>query len=126
MKTFDVVKDGTNQAVAISQTNQVVSNVLEINAAGTESLAFQVTAASVSGTGAVVKLQHSLDGSNFSDVDATNAKITISSATRFILQMSVRNSTFASKMPLGKYVRFVCTTGGSDAATITRILVQTP
>lgn len=126
LASFDIVKDGGSQAVAISQTNQVVSNVYEVSADGALHLAFEITAASVSGTGAAVKIQDSIDGTNFADVDATNAKVTISGAGRFRLAMSVQNSNFASKMPLGRKIRFVCTTGGSDAVTITRVLVQQP
>jgi hypothetical protein len=126
LASFDILKDGASQAVANSQTDQVVSNVFEVNAEGAKHLTFQITAASVSGTGAVCKIQQSLDGSNFSDVDATNAIVTLNANGRFILAMSVHNSDFATKMPLGRKIRFVVTTGGSDAATITRVLVQQP
>jgi hypothetical protein len=120
----DQVLNGLKQAVAISQTNQVVSNVFEIGPADATALCFEVTAASVSGTGAVVKLQKSFDGTNFVDVDSTNAKVTISGNGRFPLALNSQTTAGMVFMPLPKFLRFVCTTGGSDAVTVTKILVQ--
>lgn len=112
-----------NQAVAVSQTNQVVSNTLSLSCVDQMQIAFEVTAASVSGTAGVVKLQHSFDATNWTDVDATNAKVTIAANGRYALSLSPYNSTLAAKFPLWPYVRFVATTGTGDAFTVTKILV---
>lgn len=126
MQTINVVncvKGAISQVVPISQTNQVVSNVLTLTPHDQLAIAFEVTATSVTGTGGIVKLQHSMDGVNFTDVDATNAKITVASATRFPLSLSAYNATVEAKFPLWPFIRFVATTTGSDAFTVTKILV---
>lgn len=121
----NVLKGGASVAVGNSETDTVVSDPWVISHEDSLALAFEVTAASVSGTGAIVKLQQSFDGTNFADVDATNAKVTISGNGRFSLGVNASNSNLADNMPLAPWIRFVCTTGGSDAATITKILVTT-
>lgn len=122
----DQVLGGNPQAVAISQTNKVVSNVFQIGAEDAVALLWLVDATVASGTGAVVKLQHSVDNvsANFVDVDATNAKVTLAATGRYPLAMSPQNTNFASKMPLGSFLRFVCTTTSGDAVTINHIQVQ--
>ncbi len=118
------ILNGVSQPVAISQTSQVVSNAFTIGAEDSLNIAFQVDAVSVTGTGAIVKLQQSFDGTNFTDVDATNAKVTITAAGRFPLAIGAASANFAAKVPLAKTLRFVCTTTGSDAVTLTKIWVQ--
>lgn len=121
----NVVKSGQSQAVAISQTDQVVSDVWNINHEDSLALAFEVTAASVSGVAGIVKLQNSFDGVNFVDVDSTNAIVTVTAAGRFPKHVCSSNSNLADNMPLAPYIRFVCTTTGADALTVTKILVTT-
>lgn len=122
----DQVLGGNPQAVGISQTNKVVSNVFQIGAEDAVALLWLIDAAVTSGTAAVVKLQHSVDGvsANFVDVDATNAKVTLAATGRYMLAMSPQNTNFAAKMPLGAFLRFVCTTTGADAVTVNHVMVQ--
>lgn len=124
LRAVNQLLNGQKQAVAISQTNQVISNVFLINSEDSIALGFQIAATVASGTAAIVKLQHSLDGVLWADVDATNAKVTLAATASYPLMLSALNSTFAAKMPLYRQCRFVCTTTGADAVTITAILVQ--
>ena len=119
------ILNGQKQSVAISQTNQVVSNAIQINADDSMLLAFQINASAVTGTAAIVKLQHSFDGvgANWTDVDATNAKVTLTAAGKFSLILNGYNSTFQSKLPLYRFIRFVCTTTGADTCTLSSIQV---
>ncbi len=117
------VLSNQTQPVAVSQTNQAVSNALSLTSLDQMQLAFEVTAASVSGTAGVVKLQHSFDSTNWTDVDATNAKVTIAANGRYALSLSPYNTLIAAKFPLWPFIRFVATTGAGDAFTVTKILV---
>lgn len=111
------------QVVPISSTNTPVSNVLSLTSTDQVQIAFEVTVASVTGTTGIVKLQQSFDGVNFSDVDATNMKVTITGAGRFALSLSPYVSAIAAKFPLWPFIRFVATTTASDAFTVSKILV---
>lgn len=112
-----------SQVVPISQVAQPVSSVLSLSCVDQMQIAFEVTAASVSGSAGTVKLQHSFDSINWVDVDVTNAKVTITGAGRFALSLSPYNTAIAAKFPLWPYIRFVATTGAGDAFTVTKILV---
>lgn len=125
LSTVDQIKSGLAQAVPISQTSQVVSNAFEIGADDALSLAWQVNATVTSGTAAIVKLQQSFDsGATWADQDATNSKVTLAATGNYAVAMSAFNTTFGPKMPLGRLLRFVCTTTGADAVTINHIYVQ--
>lgn len=124
LRVVDQILGGQKQSVAISQTNKVVSNAFVINADDSVALGFQINATVSSGTAAIVKLQHSVDGVLWADVDATNAKVTLASTGSYPLMLSAFNSTIAAKMPLYRNCRFVCTTTSADAVVITACLVQ--
>lgn len=122
----DLIKGGKPQSVAISQTAQVISEAFLINAEDAMSLSFLIKTSAVTGTAGIVKLQHAIENvaASFADVDATNAKVTLSSQTNFPLILNGYGTTLAPKMPLFRWCRFVCTTTGADTCTISSILVQ--
>lgn len=124
LRLVNEVLAGQKQSVAISQSNQVVSNAFLINADDSVAFGFQIAATVISGTAAIVKLQHSIDGILWADVDATNAKVTLASTGSYPLMLNVNNSSIAAKMPLFRMCRFVCTTTVADAVVITACLVQ--
>lgn len=124
LRVVDQLLNGQKQSVAISQTNKVVSNAFQITADDSVAFGFQIAATVSSGTAAIVKLQHSIDGVLWADVDATNAKVTLASTGSYPLMLNVNNSTIAAKMPLYRWGRFVCTTTSADAVIITACLVQ--
>jgi hypothetical protein len=122
----DQVLNGAPIAVAVSQAAKVVSNAFQINAEDAMGFNCRINATAVTGTAAIVKLQHSLDNvaANFVDVDATNAKVTLNAVGLFPLILNGYGSTLSGKMPLNVWCRFVCVTTGSDTCTISNILVQ--
>lgn len=124
LSVVDQIKNGQPQGVAVSQTAQVVSNVFQINAEDAFALLFQVRATAVGGTAGVVKPQHSIDNVNWADVDATNAKVTLTAAGYYPLILNGYGATLAPKMPLFRWLRFVCTTTAADTCTLSSILVQ--
>lgn len=111
-------------SVAASQTNTVVSNPFEIDSESSMLFSCQVHASAVTGTAGIVKIQHSLDGTNWTDVDATNAKVTLTAAGYYPLSLNGYGSTMSPKMPLFRNCRFVVTTTSADTCTIASIQVQ--
>lgn len=119
-KVCNVVLNGQSVVVGNSETDEIISNVLEVTPEEALYFVAEITAASVSGTGAVAELQHSIDGTNFIDVGSPS-QVTVNANGRFLIVLNNAVSTDAAVLPLFRYIRFILTTGGSDAATITKI-----
>ena len=68
------------------------------------------------------RLQFSSDGVTWTDIDATNAAVSITTvvvATQFSFALNPSASTMATKFPLKQYGRVVVVSGVSDTCTVT-------
>lgn len=108
-------------AVPISQSNSAVTAAFELPQRG--GFQYEVTATRT-GTGAIVKPQTSSDKTNWTDLDGTNAKVTLAADGRYQQSIGPTSTNFITKFPLPRYIRFVCTTGGSDTASITSLILS--
>jgi len=118
----EIKLSGANQAVAASQTKQVVSEDTRFTFGGaTKQLRVDVTAASVTaGAGITFALQHTSDGSTWSDVGAPKTT-SITGNGEFSLLWNGDVAADAAYMPFKTRFRVVCTTGAGSAVTFTSI-----
>ena len=118
----EVVLNGTNQAVAASQTDQVVSEVFRVG--DPRYIVVDVTAASVTVTNAItVKLQDS-DGSDVWHVKGTQGSASITGNGTVTIKLMIENADDQAQLPLRPLIRVGVTTGVDDAATITKVRVS--
>ena len=118
----------TAQAVAASQTKQIVSRMFLLTGAGmSRGFRVDVSCSSVtSAAGITAILQSSPDGETWADVDATNIKAAITTDGWVGISANAADSTVATKFPVQPRCRVVVTTGAGDAATVDDIIVSQP
>lgn len=102
-----LIAGGTSASAANITTS--ASNVL---GASYKYVAFQLNATSLDAADGSIKIQDSLDGTNFSDI--TGASITVASGTSVNM---IRDTAFT-----GKYIRAVWTKGSNTAGTLQGLL----
>lgn len=117
MNRKNMVLKGTAQAVAASQTKQVVSDTIE-GLSTEDSKVFQVVI-EVSGHSGTVTgvLQDSPDGSNWSDVKT----VSITGDGQFEIANNVYNGTDA---PMWNQARVCITTAAASGVTVDKVIVS--
>lgn len=100
--------------VGNSETETEISKTELISCGDSNDLYVIAECSSVSGTGAVIKMQecHRKDGT-FTDVAGATVTITGNGTFEFQYQ--------SATIPLKPFIKIVCTTGGSDAVTVDRL-----
>jgi hypothetical protein len=107
----------TSQAVAASQTNQVVSEVFTLTSADASRFRADLTAESTTGT-VTVMLQSSHDGTTW--IDGKDVSVADGTVTVNYLPEVAGDQTYLPLPPLG---RFAVTTAGASGTTISAIRV---
>jgi peptidoglycan hydrolase-like protein with peptidoglycan-binding domain len=126
-----VLKNRTSQAVAASQTNQVVSDVFALTAEGaTRGLRIDIHVSAITVAAAITaQLQHAVDAdSDFAAPDNSVSKVSLTGATAawFSIPLSATDADDDALFPLRPIARIVVTTGAGDSVTIDDIRVSQP
>ena len=120
----EMILNGAPQTVGASVTNTVISNVWEVDEYMAKNVSIQITTTSQTVTTAItVKLQHSYDGTNFTDVGSPCQVSITGSAGRFFIDAIEGVSADAAVMPIRPKARLVVTTGSSDSVVFSSLIV---
>jgi hypothetical protein len=124
MASYDVVsiiKSGAPVSVAASQTNSVVSEVVQLSTTTARALVVELNLSAITVAAAVTaKIQHSMDGTTFADV-GTPGNLALTTTGLKYIDLLDTLAADAAVMPVRPYMRVVITTGAGDSVTVSNI-----
>lgn len=120
-----MINSANSLTVGASVTAQAISKEFALHQQ--QSLNFRadiLCSAVTAGAGITIKVQHRMEGGQFTDLASANASVAVTANGTASITLNYARTADMADMPLRKQCRLVITTGAGSAITIDKIITQ--